>query len=209
LLTVSALPGSRVYWTIALHALPVTISELAFDVAAARPGMPLTAEYVLSGQTAVTARIRNVEGALVRSLAESTPLGAGRHSLVWDGLDAAGAPVEDGLYQLRLDTVDPSGLRQNATTSVTVDGTAPSLSLFGRTRGPRSRAVRVRVSDSLSGVRSGTLKADGRVVRRFAGAASFAYRPGRRWRRGRHTLRLSATDLTGNKSERVRRFVMR
>lgn len=208
-LAVSALSGSRASWTIALTALPVTVSGLTFDVLAARPGVPMTAEYVLSGETALTARIQNVKGALVRTLAESVPLGAGPHSLVWDGLDAVGGPVGDGLYELRLDTADPSGWRRYAVTSVSVDGTAPSLSLRGRRRGPRSRAVRVRVSDRLSGVRSGSLKADGRAVRRFSTDASFAYRPRGGWRRGGHTLRLSATDWTGNKNELVRRFVMR
>ena len=54
------------------------------------------AEYVLRS-TAVTARIQNVSGDVVRTLAESTPLG--RHSLVWDGLDAVGRPARDGLYR--------------------------------------------------------------------------------------------------------------
>ena len=120
-----------------------------------------------------------------------------------------GRPALDGLYQLRLDTEDPSGWRRNAAAFVILDGTGPSLSLVGRSRGPRSRAIRSRVSDRLSGVRRGSLKADGRVVRRFFGDASFAYRPRGGWRRGRHTLRLSATDWTGNKNEVVRRFVMR
>jgi hypothetical protein len=208
-LAVSALPGSRASWMIALKALPVTISGLAFDVFAARPGVPMTAEYALSGQTAVTARMQNDEGAFVRTLAESTPLGAGPHSLVWDGLDAVGGPPRDGRYQLRLDTADPAGWRRYAVTFVTVDGTEPSLSLLGRKRGPRSRAVRVLASDRLSGVRSGFLKVDGRVVRRFSKDAFFVYRPRHGWRRGRHTLRLSATDRTGNSAVLVRRFFMR
>lgn len=208
-LAVSALPGSRAYWTIALKALPVTVSGLAFDVFAARAGVPMTAEYALSGQTAVTARMQNAKGAFVRTLAESTLLGAGRHSLVWDGLDAVGGPARDGLYELRLDTADPSGWRRYAVTFVMVDGTNPSLSLLGRRRGPRSRAVRVLVSDRLSGVRSGFLKADGRVVRRFSKDESLVYRPRRGWRRGRHTLRLSATDWAGNSDTLVRRFLMR
>ena len=208
-LFVSALPGPRASWTIALKALPVTITDLAFDLLAARPGVLMTAEYALSGQTAVTARIQNVSDDIVRTLVESTPLGAGRHSLVWDGLDAVGGPARDGLYQLRLDTEDPSGWRRNAAAFVILDGSGPSLSLVGRRRAPRSRAIRVRVSDRLSGVRRGSLRADGRVVRRFSGDAAFAYRPRAGWRRGGHTLRLSATDWTGNKTELVRRFVMR
>jgi hypothetical protein len=59
------------------------------------------------------------------------------------------------------------------------------------------------------GVRSGSLKSDGRVVRRFSKEASFAYRSRRGWRRGWHTLRLSATDLVGNSDVLVRRFLMR
>jgi hypothetical protein len=206
---VEALAGPQAHWTISVSALPVRVSALAFDVLAARPGTVMTAGFALSGDTALTARMLSSAGATVRSLAEGVPLGAGPHSLAWDGLDAVGGPVGDGLYQLLLDTEDPSGSRQNAATFVTVDGTDPSLSLVGRRRGPRSRAIRVRVSDRLSGVRRGALKADGRVVRRFFGDASFAYRPRKGWRRGRHTLRLSATDWTGNKNEVVRRFVMR
>jgi hypothetical protein len=208
-LAVSAQPGVQAYWTIALKALPVTVSGLTFDVFAARPGVPMTARYVLSGQTAVTARIQKVKGALVRTLAESAPLGAGPHSLVWDGLDAVGGPARDGLYELRLDTADPSGWNRSAATFVTVDGTDPSLSLLGRRRGPRSRAVRVRASDRLSGVRSGLLKVDGRVVRRFSKDAFLVYRPRHGWRPGRHTLRLSATDRAGNSNALARRFLMR
>ena len=64
-----------------------------------REGTTLTIELVRPG--AATLRIHDAGGRLVRTLADG-PRGAGRHSIRWDGRDAAGRPVAAGVYFARL-----------------------------------------------------------------------------------------------------------
>lgn len=51
----------------------------------------------LAGSSIVSARIVSVDGSAVRQL-PALPLPAGSHTLLWDGLDDAGAPVAPGMY---------------------------------------------------------------------------------------------------------------
>ena len=54
--------------------------------------------FRLAHETRVAARIVDVTGRRVRGLLEGTVLGAGDHTLVWDGRDQHGRPVPDGVY---------------------------------------------------------------------------------------------------------------
>jgi hypothetical protein len=54
----------------------------------------------------VTARLFDLSGRLVRTIAQSKPLEAGDHELVIDGHDAAGAPLASGVYFYRIETPD-------------------------------------------------------------------------------------------------------
>jgi flagellar hook assembly protein FlgD len=51
----------------------------------------------------VRVAIYDMQGRVVRSLADG-PLGAGAHSLTWDGLDATARPVPGGMYFARVET---------------------------------------------------------------------------------------------------------
>ena len=57
--------------------------------------------FELPDARAVEIRIYSVTGALVRELARRT-YPAGLHTVTWDGRDAAGAPVGQGLYVVRV-----------------------------------------------------------------------------------------------------------
>jgi hypothetical protein len=58
--------------------------------------------FDLPGAAAVTVRVHDVGGRLVRTLAAAEVMGAGRHELPWDGRDDGGAGVAAGVYLVRL-----------------------------------------------------------------------------------------------------------
>ena len=66
----------------------------------ARSG-PTAILYSLPRETSVQLAIYGVRGELVRTLAAG-PQGAGRQTVVWDGRDDAGRPVDSGVYFCRL-----------------------------------------------------------------------------------------------------------
>jgi hypothetical protein len=58
--------------------------------------------FTLDKSRNVSAAIYDPQGRLVRELLHAVPMNAGKHSLVWDGLDRDGRPAEPGLYSARL-----------------------------------------------------------------------------------------------------------
>lgn len=56
-----------------------------------------TIEYELPAAAAVTVRVFDLHGALVRELQRES-LAAGLHQVVWNGTDGDGAPVASGVY---------------------------------------------------------------------------------------------------------------
>jgi hypothetical protein len=213
-LRVDALEGPQAHWTVAIRPLSVALGGLSFGRGFARPGDILTLEYTTSGDTNVTASIAGPGGNTVRNLATNLPVGSGSHTLTWDGFDAAGAPLADGTYMLRMQSLDPSGLGNSGQTQVTLDGTGPSIAVASPSKLPAGNAFVADVDDSLSGVEYATLQIDGRQVAQLGTAPSpysiaraaqgssagrLAYRPTRGWRRGTsHRWRIQAHDKTGN-----------
>ncbi len=61
-----------------------------------------TIRFSLSGPAAVSLRIYDAAGRLVRTLV-GEPLGAGTYARAWDGTDSRGAAVSSGVYLYRLD----------------------------------------------------------------------------------------------------------
>jgi|TARA_R110002072_G_scaffold727_10_gene5333 flagellar basal-body rod modification protein FlgD len=83
--------------------------------------------YTLSNNSAATIiAISDQNGNIVRSLDGETE--AGDYSLQWDGKDADGNQLPDGIYNLTIKAVDQSG--------ATVDG---SMSMIGRVTGVESQ----------------------------------------------------------------------
>lgn len=64
-----------------------------------------TIQLDLPRREAVTLAVHDLGGRLVRTVWDGA-LAAGRHSLVWDGVDARGAAAASGVYLLRLSTAD-------------------------------------------------------------------------------------------------------
>ncbi len=62
-----------------------------------------TITYVLPRAGEATLQVHDSRGRLVRTLAAGS-LNAGRHEVVWDGLDAAGVAASSGVYLVRLVT---------------------------------------------------------------------------------------------------------
>jgi len=72
----------------------------------ARGTVRLSLELPVAGRTQVA--VYDLTGRAVRTLIDA-PLAAGRHTLVWDGRDAAGHPASQGVYFVRVTT--PAGER--------------------------------------------------------------------------------------------------
>jgi subtilisin family serine protease len=82
------------------------IARFALSPNAPNPFNPVTTiRFGLDRSGAVTLRVYDVRGALIRSLVETT-LPAGQYHAVWDGQDRAGRSVASGVYIYRLDQAD-------------------------------------------------------------------------------------------------------
>ena len=68
-------------------------------------------EFGLPREQRITLRVYDVEGRLVRTLAQGVHP-AGRHSVAWDGTDGRGARVSSGLYFYRLTTLQKTITRK-------------------------------------------------------------------------------------------------
>jgi len=67
------------------------------------PFNPLTRmEFSLGGRSHVSLKVYDVSGKPVRTLVDES-LGAGRHSVLWNGEDESGRPVASGVYVTRLE----------------------------------------------------------------------------------------------------------
>jgi len=54
----------------------------------------------------VTLEVFNVSGARVRLLLRGESIGAGRHTMMWDGRDESGRIVPSGVYMYRITAGD-------------------------------------------------------------------------------------------------------
>lgn len=78
--------------------------------------------YSLSKEANVTVSILDSSNATVKVLEEGIEKSAGINSVSWNGYDASGVPVKEGLYTYRIEAVDEFGRPSNTTTgSITVD----------------------------------------------------------------------------------------
>lgn len=82
---------------------PVARPGLDLEPNTPNPFNPRTAIlFSLGVEGPVTARVYDVRGRLVRTLAKEQPFPAGRSELVWDGSDGTGRPVASGVYLARI-----------------------------------------------------------------------------------------------------------
>ena len=59
--------------------------------------------FTLPLASAVSLRIYDDAGRVVRVLLDEPAMAAGEHALTWDGFDAGGAPVRSGIYFYELE----------------------------------------------------------------------------------------------------------
>jgi endonuclease I len=76
-----------------------------------------TIRFDLPARAAVTLRIYDVAGRLVRSLVVGSPMDAGRHEAVWNGRSESGRAVGAGLYFCRLEAGSLSQTRRMVLTN--------------------------------------------------------------------------------------------
>ena len=215
-LSLTAPPGPTVTYTVSISELPVQINGLSFGQQFAAPGGILTSVYSVTGDTAITAYVRNSTGQVVRTLATNLPVAQGSSSLTWDGRGDGGSALPDGGYTLHLDSHDPSGNATTAETTITLDGTPPAVAMTSPATISPSQAATFAVSDALSGVRDATLTVGGQKVDslrpggtlQYAGssASSAAMKP---LAPGTYTWSVTATDIVGNSGMRSGTFTVR
>jgi hypothetical protein len=70
-----------------------------------------TIEYSVAAEGRVTLRIYDLSGRVVRTLVDE-PIDAGRHVVVWDGLNDAGDRTASGVYFVRMETGKFSSVRK-------------------------------------------------------------------------------------------------
>ena len=68
------------------------------------------ARLVLARQAKVTVRVLRLDGSKVRTFAKRLKLPAGAYAWSWDGRNAAGAPVPDGIYEIRVRAANGRGV---------------------------------------------------------------------------------------------------
>ena len=84
--------------------------------------------YLLSQPALVTTTVLDVTGSLVRTLEEGVAHDAmyyGGYGVAWDGKDAAGATVPDGIYTIRVSATSGAGDSTPITTETGVDTRVP------------------------------------------------------------------------------------
>lgn len=92
--------------------------------------------YTLKSAASAGVAIETASGDTVRTVQAATAQAAGDYSgIVWDGKDGDGAVVADGVYTIRVWAVNSAG-RYDYTRTVTVDTTAPTLSIDSVTPNP-------------------------------------------------------------------------
>ena len=205
-ISVSTLDGPQARYTISVVALPVTVSNFAVQPNLAKQGAPLKIPYTLSGDATVTIRVLDAAGQPVRVLADQLAASRGDRSVRWDGIGLNGAPVPDGVYTIDLTVNDATGQPHGATAAVTLDRTAPAITMPSRVS--RARAIVVPVADPTSGLRSAVLRVNGRAVARAVPAEGrIIYRPRGGFRRGaRLRVTVTATDKANNTATVTRRY---
>ena len=74
------------------------------------PSGVLTLQFTIWRPGVVTIQIASAVGGAVRTLAGSWPiLEAGRHAILWDGIDSQGQPAPSGAYVYRIEATDKVG----------------------------------------------------------------------------------------------------
>ncbi|MCX7598961.1 MAG: carboxypeptidase regulatory-like domain-containing protein, partial [Armatimonadetes bacterium] len=104
-----------------LTVAPKSVGGLVLSgVSATAAGSRVTVSYSATAPCAVTARVLNIAGRVVRVIATNAPAGVGVNTLAWDGRNAAGSPVPAGRYLIELDAVAENGQRVKCVTHVTL-----------------------------------------------------------------------------------------
>lgn len=202
-LHLDALDGPQAIWTVGIRALPAVLTGPRFGVTAAQPGATLTAPYSVTGDGHILAAILAPNSTPVRTVAAGLAVAAGSHSLTWDGLDANGNPVRDGVYTMSFTFTDSAGNVQTSNPHVVIDSTPPSVHLVSARRISYRQGLAVDVSDRGTRVAAAALSIGGRVVKRLWGSGRIIYRPRSGWWRGQHyEFAVVARDGVGN----TRRF---
>jgi hypothetical protein len=170
-------------------------------------------EFSLRRPSTISVAIADDAGNVVRTLISNRRYDRRPVRLEWDGRDARGRVVPDGVYRPRLDLPRRAPLLMPD--EITVDTVAPRLRVTGMTRPVISpdgdgRFDGFTIAYALDAPARGLLYVDGRVLQRKRSAEAVDEFPwygrvqGRRPRPGDFRLSLAAEDEAGNVSKRSR-----
>lgn len=97
-----------------------------------------TINYRLSEKAAISARVYNAGGSVVRQILDTQPLPAGQHFLEWDGNDDLGQRVSDGSYRIEI-SAQGAVRSKSSSVALLVDTLPPALQLVNMPEGGRVR----------------------------------------------------------------------
>jgi hypothetical protein len=99
---------------------PGGLAVMNLTVQPGRGGQAYRIGFTLTREARVQAEITTLTGRPVRSLAARQDLGRGLSELHWDGRDAQGVPLPNGLYLVRITATDEEGNAVSAVRTVAV-----------------------------------------------------------------------------------------
>ncbi|MBC7288452.1 MAG: carboxypeptidase regulatory-like domain-containing protein, partial [Armatimonadetes bacterium] len=106
-----------------LTAEPRTTAGLVVSSASARlAGRNVVVTYSVTTSCQVHARVMNIAGRTVKTIASGSQVAAGVNSLAWDCTNATGAPVPAGMYLIEIEGVAADGQRARTVTQVRIPG---------------------------------------------------------------------------------------
>jgi hypothetical protein len=206
-LTIRPVAGPPAQWSVTITPLPIALTGVSLNHAAAQPGVINTLTFTNDGSTSITANITDSAGTVVRTLASNLPESPGTNTLVWDGRDSSGIPVPTGTYTVTVTSTDPLGNVSTGQASIEIDSTPPTASLVASTLTP-TQAVQVNFADQGSGLASAAIQMGSIKRALLSGQTTVSYAP-KRWSPGRYTLTATAKDRAGNTTTRTLQFVVK
>jgi flagellar hook capping protein FlgD len=202
---VEPLDGPAASWTVTIRPQPVVLSGVDLSPEVLIDGASAQFSYTVDAEANVTAVLKNSAGQVIRSFASGLHVQPGDHSLTFDGLTQAGAPLPDGFYAVQLNVVDPGGHSAAAARTVAIDAHGPQVRMVSANPLAARNGFVASVSDQVSGVQGSELSIDDSLA--DEGTTRLSYRPSGGWTPGTaHSWKVEARDGSGNGSSRTGSF---
>jgi hypothetical protein len=189
-------------YTVKFTPLPLTFEKPSLSHRAIRPSNETALRFTPTNEADVVVSVRDAHGRVIRTLVQAHAA-ASAQLLRWNGFRGGGRPVPDGRYHIDVQGQDPAGSRAQFGREVTVDGTAPKVTVISPRRLTANRAFVASIRDDWSQLAGTRVTVDGGHPRSVPPLSTRVARaiviPSGGWRPGRHVVSISVSDVLGNK----------